>query len=148
MIHIAHEEGLAVMAHVNGPKAVLSALEGGVDSVEHGNFMDEDCLQALAEGDAVWVPTLVTITNLLGSGRFQDGVIRELASGQKRRIKRAMELGAAVALGSDAGAFRVFHGQGIQDEYQEFLKLFGDTPELQARLLAGEKKIREKFSRK
>ncbi len=148
MIHIAHEEGFAVMAHVNGSQAILSALEGGVDSVEHGNFMDENCIQALAESDAVWVPTLVTITNLLGSGRFQDEVIRELAGRQQSRIRRAVELGAVVALGSDAGAFRVFHGQGIQDEHQEFLKIFGDTPELARCLWTGEKKIQAKFSRK
>ena len=48
MIHIAHEEGMSVMAHVNGADAVRNAVEAGVDSVEHGNFMDEDCLQALA----------------------------------------------------------------------------------------------------
>ena len=40
MIHIAHEEGFAVMAHVNGAGAVKDAVEAGVDSVEHGNFMD------------------------------------------------------------------------------------------------------------
>lgn len=148
MIHIAHEEGFAVMAHVNGPRAVLSAIEGGVDSVEHGNFMDEDCFQALAESDAVWVPTLVTITNLLGSGRFQEEVIQELARRQRNGIRRAMKLGGILALGSDAGAFRVLHGRGIRDEYQEFLKLFGDTPELDRCLCTGEKKIREKFSRK
>lgn len=55
MIHIAHEEGFAVMAHVNGAGAVKDAVEAGVDSVEHGNFMDEACLQALAESGTVWV---------------------------------------------------------------------------------------------
>ncbi len=52
LIHIAHEEGFPVMAHTNGSQAVGQQL-AGVDSIEHGNFCDEDALQALAASDAV-----------------------------------------------------------------------------------------------
>ncbi len=165
MIHIAHEEGFAVMAHVNGARPVLDALEGGVDSVEHGNFMDEDCLQALAGSHAVWVPTLVTVTNLIGCGRFEDNVLRRLAGLQSRRIQRAFALGATVALGSDAGAFQVYHGQGLMDEYLQFRKIltekgtslgeekgfeenadFKISPEeLNRRLEKGEEEIKSRF---
>ena len=55
-----------------------------MDSVEHGNFMDEECLQAFAESSAVWVPTVVTVANLLGSGRFQDCVIERLLKRQEQ----------------------------------------------------------------
>lgn len=54
LIHIAHEEGFPVMAHTNGSQAVRAAALAGVDSIEHGNFCDEDALQALAASDAVW----------------------------------------------------------------------------------------------
>lgn len=165
MIHIAHEEGFAVMAHVNGARPVLDALEGGVDSVEHGNFMDEDCLQALAGSRAVWVPTLVTVTNLIGCGRFEDNVLRRLEGLQSRRIQRAFALGATVALGSDAGAFQVYHGQGLMDEYLQFRKIltekgtslgeekgfeenadFKISPEeLNRRLKKGEEEIKSRF---
>ena len=63
LIHIAHEEGFPVMAHTNGSQAVRAAALAGVDSIEHGNFCDEDALRALAASDAIWVPTLVTIEN-------------------------------------------------------------------------------------
>ena len=165
MIHIAHEEGFAVMAHVNGARPVWDALEAGVDSVEHGNFMDEDCLQALAGSRAVWVPTLVTVTNLIGCGRFEDNVLRRLAGLQSRRIQRAFALGATVALGSDAGAFQVYHGQGLMDEYHQFRKIlteegtslgeekgfeenadFKISPEeLNRRLEKGEEEIKSRF---
>jgi hypothetical protein len=72
LIHIAHEEGFPVMAHTNGSQAVRAAALAGVDSIEHGNFCDEDALQALAASDAVWVPTIVTVKNLLGDGRFPE----------------------------------------------------------------------------
>ena len=148
MIHIAHEEGMAVMAHVNGADAVRNAVEAGVDSVEHGNFTDEDCLQALAESNAVWVPTYVTITNLIGSGRFDDASLRRLTAQQGERIRRGFELGATIALGSDAGAYRVPHGQGIADEYREFHRITAPLfpkDELDVRLASAEEEIRTRF---
>ena len=145
MIHIAHEEGFAVMAHVNGARTIQNAVESGVDSVEHGNFMDEECLQALSESHAVLVPTFVTIYNLLGSGRFDDAVIRKLQEQQEICLKRAFELNVKVALGSDAGAYRVLHGQGILDEYQQFCRILGDIPDLDERLGQAETLIRDRF---
>lgn len=163
MIHIAHEEGFAVMAHVNGAEAVKDAVEAGVDSVEHGNFMDEACLQALAESEAVWVPTFVTITNLIGGGRFDDNAIRRLKQEQGERIRRGFELGAKIALGSDAGAWRVLHGQGLIDEYEALTHLMTEPEkgeenstgepekfvltkaELDQRLKEAEEMIRRKF---
>lgn len=145
MIHIAHEEGFAVMAHVNGARTVQAAVECGVDSVEHGNFMDEECMQAFAESSAIWVPTVVTVHNLLGSGRFQDEVIQKLQRQQEYSLRRAFELGIAVALGSDAGAYRVLHGQGIVDEYHEFQRILPNVSELERRLCGAEAQIRDRF---
>ena len=42
MVHIAHEEGFAVMSHTNGVYGTRAAIEAGVDSLEHGNYMDEE----------------------------------------------------------------------------------------------------------
>lgn len=154
MIHIAHGEGFTVMAHVNGAAPVLAAVEAGVDSVEHGNFLDEETLQALAKSHTVWVPTYVTIVNLIGSGRFDDAALRRLKREAGARIRRGFALGAKIALGSDAGAYRVLHGQGLLDEYRELSRLLtspsDDGPavsqkELDARLLAAEQSIRERF---
>ena len=145
MIHIAHEEGFAVMAHVNGARTIQDAVECGVDSVEHGNFMDEESLQALAESRTVWVPTIVTVSNLLGSGRFQNEVLCSLREQQGAHLQRAFELQAVVALGSDAGAYRVLHGQGLYDEYQQFRKILGNRADLDQRLSLAEGKIRDIF---
>ena len=146
MIHIAHEEGFRVMAHVNGARTVQDAVECGVDSVEHGNFMDEECLQAFAQSHAVWVPTVVTVSNLIGCGRFQDQVLETLLKRQEKNLRRAFELNIPVALGSDAGAFQVPHGKGLADEYREFHRILADWPDLDARLEEAEQKIRDWFS--
>lgn len=68
MVHIAHEEGFAVMSHTNGAYGTRAAIEAGVDSLEHGNYMDEETVTMLAESSTVWVPTLVTVRNLIGCG--------------------------------------------------------------------------------
>ena len=75
MIACAHDEGISVMAHANGDEAVRAALAGGVDSIEHGAYLTDETLCQLAESRAVWVPTLVTIGNLIGCGRFPDEVL-------------------------------------------------------------------------
>ena len=64
MIQIAHDEGFSVMAHANGARAVEAAAAAGVDSVEHGAYLDADALAAMADMGTVWVPTLSTIANL------------------------------------------------------------------------------------
>lgn len=147
MVHIAHEEGFAVMSHTNGIYGVQAAVKAGVDSVEHGNFMDEETVEMLSESDTVWVPTLVTVRNLLGCGRFEDAVIRAIMEQGERTLRLAYKLGAKVALGSDAGAYRVYHGTGIQDELDAFLQILSGEEEVLSWLKAGETIIKNKFQR-
>ena len=117
MLHIAHEEGFAVMAHTNGAGAVLDAVLAGADSIEHGNYMDEEALQALAESGTVWVPTITVVKNMIGCGRYSDQVLEKIWETGKRNIRRGYKTGVQLALGSDAGAYLVPHGRGIVDEW-------------------------------
>ncbi len=145
MIHIAHEEGMAVMAHGNGERAIKAAVEAGVDTLEHGNFMDEECICMLAESDTVYVPTLSTIRNLTQDDRFPRETTQALWEKQSSVIHRCYTQGVHLALGSDAGAYRVLHGQGIQDEYRAFCDILGETALLGARLTEGQQIIQKKF---
>lgn len=146
MIHIAHEEGFAVMAHTNGARAVRTAALAGVDSIEHGNFCDEDALQAMASTDVVWVPTIVTVRNLIGDTRFPSTVVDEIWQGQIQNLRRAYTLGVTLALGSDAGAYRVLHGQGLLDEYHTFREILEtEHKDWEKRILKGDARIRQLF---
>lgn len=147
MVHIAHEEGFAVMSHTNGDRFVRIAAEAGVDSVEHGNYMEEDTIKILAESNTVWVPTLVTVRNLIGCGRFSDEMLMPVIKAAEKNLRRAYEKKAAVALGSDAGAHCVPHGQGIYDEKHAFLEILGDDPMVIRWMEEGEEKIRKRFKR-
>lgn len=148
MIHIAHEEGFAVMAHANGREAVLPAVLAGADSIEHGNYIDRDCLQVMAETGCVWVPTIATTANLLGCGRYSDEVLKQICDMECRNLALGRKLGVTVALGSDAGAYLVPHGTGVRDEYMIFQRTLGAGKELDAWLQKGEARVREVFAAK
>ncbi len=145
MIHIAHEEGFAVMSHTNGAANALAAIEAGVDSLEHGAFLSEECLDALAESRTVWVPTLSPCRNMVGAGRYDDGVLREIGRIHGENIRRAAEKGALLAVGSDAGAWQVPHGTGTETEERWMKEALPDGAE--AVLEKGLEEIRRRFRR-
>lgn len=145
MVHIAHEEGFAVMSHTNGCYGVQAAVEAGVDSIEHGNYMDDETISMLADSESVWVPTLVTVRNLKGCGRFEDTILASIIKTGEQNLKKAFEKKVHVAVGSDAGAYQVLHGQGVQDESRAFFDILGDTQAVQSWMEDGEKRIRTIF---
>lgn len=151
MVHIAHEEGFAVMCHTNGADAVEALIEAEADSVEHGNYMNERTLRSLADSDLVWVPTVTVVPNMFGCGRFSEQLLHAIYEKEKQNIKKGLEMGVQMALGSDAGAYLVFHGQGILDEYARFLECAEEKSvsplTLKTRLKEGEEKIRKKFKK-
>ena len=143
LIAAAHDIGYAVMAHCNGTDAVKNAVLSGVDSIEHGAYLDDDACHILAESRAVWVPTLSTIGNLIGSGRFPDEVAERILRSAQENIRKVANLGGLIGLGCDAGAFRVPHVEGTLSEEKWLRQTLGeDTDDI---LSAAEGQIRSKF---
>jgi len=110
LVHIAHEEGFAVMAHCNGARTAEAAALAGMDSVEHGAYLDAEALAAMAENGTVWVPTLSTIGNLRGKGRFDERAVAQILESAMENVKQFASLGGLIAPGTDAGAWAVPHG--------------------------------------
>ena len=145
MIRIAHGEGFAVMAHANGAETVRFAAEAGVDSVEHGAYLTEESLRAMAAAGTVWVPTVSTIGNLLGDARYPAGEVEKILNSALENVAKFAALGGKIAPGSDAGAYRVFHGQGCLTERALLKRALGEkTEEI---LDKGTEIIAEKFHR-
>ena len=128
LTEIAHGEGFAVMAHVNGAETVRAAVEAGIDSIEHGYFLDDECLRAMAAAGCVWVPTVAATNAFIGRAGFDEAVARRTVETQLAMIRRAVSLGVLVAAGSDSGAVGVPHGAGAQTEYR-LLRSAGVTEE-------------------
>ena len=148
MVHIAHEEGFAVMSHTNGIYGTRAAIEAGVDSLEHGNYMDAETIAMLADSNTVWVPTLVTVRNLVGCGRYEDSVLNPIIHQAEVLVRLAYQKKVKVAPGSDAGAYMVPHGKGILQEWEAFRQILGDSGDVKEWLKTGENEIRDRFKRK
>jgi len=145
MIKIAHEEGFRVMAHANGAQTIIDAVQAGVDSIEHGAYMNDEAVAAVAESRCIWVPTLVTVGNLVGEGRYPDAVLKPLLDLQLNNVGKCAHMGGKIALGSDNGAYAVPHVQGTMDEYNLLKRAIGEDTD--AVLAAGETEIRSRFRR-
>lgn len=141
LVDFAHENGLAVMAHVNGADAVLSAVLAGTDSIEHGYYTDEACLEAMAAHGCVWVPTLAAVAAFVGRPGYDAGTVERILAGQLQQVRRASDLGVPVASGSDAGAVGVPHGRGLLHELS-LLDRAGLTPDA---IRAANEKLRRRF---
>ncbi len=124
LIRIAHEEGMAVSVHGNGAENVLAAAVAGVDSVEHGAYLNEEVLHAMREAGTVWVPTLSTIGNLRGKGRFSQPDVERILESAMGNVSQFASMGGLLAPGSDAGAWEVPHG--IQTEYTLLQQVLGE----------------------
>jgi len=116
LIHIAHEEGMAVMAHANGQSALFAAI-AGVDSVEHGAYLTGETLCAMVENGVVWVPTLSTVGNLRGTGRFSETDVERILESALINVEAYHRLGGILASGTDAGAWAVPHGSTTEEGY-------------------------------
>lgn len=143
LVHIAHGEGFGVMAHCNGARTAKAAARAGADSIEHGAYLDEEALRAMAENGTVWVPTLSAIGNLRGAGRFDEKALSRIYESSQENLLRFAEMGGRIAPGSDAGAWKVPHVRGGMDEYAHLACTLG--PEGERLLFVGIDAIRTKF---
>ncbi len=121
IVNYAKEENLPVMVHVNSREGIERAIKAGVDTIEHGYFMTEEQLWALKEADIIWIPTLAPLGNIIYSNdqkyKNQINTIRKIFKEQCVAVLRGYKIGVKLAIGSDAGAYKVPHGSGYFDEF-------------------------------
>jgi imidazolonepropionase-like amidohydrolase len=143
LVHIAKDKGFAVAVHCNGASTVLAAVEAGVDSIEHGAYQNEESLAAMKEAGCIWVPTVSTVGNLLGKGRFDDRAVAAILDSALENCGKFAALGGILAPGSDAGAWAVPHGCKTEQALLE--KALGN--DTRAILEQGAKAVMERFCR-
>ena len=126
MVRIAHDHGRAVMAHTNGARAVQVAAEAGVDSIEHGNYLDAAAIEALAAHGTCLVPTMAVAHNLRAARLYDDDAVERICAMEREGVRAAWQAGVRIACGSDAGAVGVPHGSGALDEFACVAAALGD----------------------
>ncbi|MHB8571944.1 MAG: metal-dependent hydrolase family protein [Candidatus Dormibacteria bacterium] len=105
----AEAHGRRVMAHAQATQGIRNALEGGVSTIEHGVWLDDDCLELMLDLRRALVPTLVApqwVIRHSEAGRMPDWArekARLVRDDHIASVKRAVEAGVTVAFGTDTG---------------------------------------------
>jgi hypothetical protein len=109
--------------------------------VEHGAYLNGEALAAMQEAGTVWVPTLSTIGNLRGTGRFDEAAVEAILESALQNVSAFAAMGGLLAPGTDAGAWAVPHGS--MTEFSLLESALGYTAD--TILSAGIAVLQEKF---
>jgi imidazolonepropionase-like amidohydrolase len=104
----AHRLGRKVAAHAHGAQGILWATEAGVDSIEHGSYIDDAGIAEMKKRGTYLVPTLYLEDWMLENGHlppFYHQKMLDVSAVAKGNIKRAMQAGVKIALGTDAAVY-------------------------------------------
>jgi imidazolonepropionase-like amidohydrolase len=103
----AHAWGRKVAAHAHGDKAAKMAVMAGVDSIEHGSFLEDDTLRLMKAKGVYLVPTISAITSVEAKiATFPPAIAekaRAAAAHSRQMFRHAVQIGVPIALGTDAG---------------------------------------------
>ncbi|MDZ4349288.1 MAG: amidohydrolase family protein [Xanthomonadaceae bacterium] len=119
IVETAHTLGLRVAAHAHGARGVEAAARAGVDSIEHGTFVDDAAIKAIKASGAYLVPTLgptIAYRERVGTGVYTPVVeekIRIRLDATGKNIQAAHKAGIPIAFGTDAGVYD--HGRNAEE---------------------------------
>jgi imidazolonepropionase-like amidohydrolase len=107
-------------SHAQGTEGILNAVRGGIDSIEHGIFLSDKCIEEMLERRTYLVPTLAALKNILAAGdqRIPEYVIEKatrVSETHQRSIKLFYQAGGRIAMGTDAGTPFNHHGENAQE---------------------------------
>jgi imidazolonepropionase-like amidohydrolase len=104
----AHRLGRKVAAHAHGAQGILWATEAGVDSIEHGSYINDEAIAEMKKRGTYLVPTLYLEDWMLEFGNlppFYHQKMLDTIAVAKNNIKHAMQAGVKIALGTDAAVY-------------------------------------------
>ncbi|MEO8671058.1 MAG: amidohydrolase family protein [Tahibacter sp.] len=120
VVAAAHDYGFTVAAHAHGAEAIRRAVIGGVDSIEHGTFMDEADMKLMKEHGTWYVPTIIAGKYVAGKAKtpgyypaqiaakaLQVGPLIQITAG------KAYKAGVKIAFGTDAAVYP--HGDNAHE---------------------------------
>jgi imidazolonepropionase-like amidohydrolase len=120
VVSTAHDYGFSVAAHAHGAEAIRRAVIGGVDSIEHGTFMDEADMKLMKEHGTWYVPTIIAgdyVAHKAGIPGFYPPPVAAKAAAIGPLILgtagRAYKAGVKIAFGTDAGVYP--HGENAHE---------------------------------
>ena len=119
VVAAAHDYGFTVAAHAHGAEAIRRAVLGGVDSIEHGTFMDADDMKLMKAHGTWYVPTIIAgqyVMEKAREGWYPPQVARkaeEVGPVIMATAGKAYRAGVKIAFGTDSGVFP--HGDNAKE---------------------------------
>jgi imidazolonepropionase-like amidohydrolase len=104
----AHRLGRKVAAHAHGAQGILWASQAGVDSIEHGSYINDEGIAEMKKDGTYLVPTLYLEDWMLEKGSlpaFYHQKMEDVSAVAKGNIKRALQAGVKIAMGTDAAVY-------------------------------------------
>ena len=104
----AHRLGRRVAAHAHGAQGIFWATEAGVDSIEHGSYIDDAGIAAMKKHGTYLVPTLYLEDWMVQNGNlppFSHQKMVAISAVAKQNIKHAIDAGVKIAMGTDAAVY-------------------------------------------
>ncbi len=126
----AHKIGRTVAAHVAPTFGIKLALRGGVDTIEHGINLDDECISLFLEMGATLVPTLsvnhfqIVHADTLDLPPVYAAFARRSWDNQIKWLRKAVEAGVKIATGTDS----LFGGMQFYDEVELLVDAVGVAP--------------------
>jgi len=132
--------GRSVMAHAHGAAGIKQALRAGVRSIEHGVYIDEECIELFLQTGAWLVPTLLAPVSLVEAIEAGMRVTPEIEAKARavsdlhvQAIARAHAAGVKIAMGTDSGVF----AHGINHKELAWMVRAGLSPQQSLRAATG-----------
>lgn len=119
----AHALRRRVATHAHGAEAAKRAIRAGVNSIEHGSFLDDEALDMMKQHGTYLVPTLMAVQGLqeqMDRGVYLPPAIeakaRAAIAAIRSTFQRAMAKGVKIGLGTDAAVYP--HGRNAEEFHQ------------------------------
>ena len=115
-VHEAQRFHKSSASHAQGAEGIMNAVMAGITSIEHGIFMDQECLDAMMERGTYLVPTLAAVKNIINNKEkgIPDYVVEKALRVYDRHqesFKMFYKAGGKIAMGTDAGTPFNIHGK-------------------------------------
>lgn len=119
-VHEAKRFRKSTASHAQGTQGILNAVRAGIDSIEHGIFMDEQCLSEMLAAETYLVPTIAAVRNIVanadnGIPAYAVEKARAVEQRHRESIQMYYKAGGRIALGTDAGTPFNLHGDNAME---------------------------------
>lgn len=126
-VDAAHQRGVKIRGHIANRQALLDAVAAGIDVVDHGDGMDEECIDRMAEAGTFVVPSQLfpaRLYEVMGSALGFTDAMKAGIDESLAMLRRCHDGGVRLLLGDDYGAIGFPHGR-YADELEFYVREAG-----------------------